>query len=144
MKTITVLAEDRVGLLADVSYILGKSNLNIEALTVDVVGKKAILSLTVKDYKKATNVLSSNGFVVAEMDSIVIKIPNRPEALTSITDKLAVQKISIATMHTLSSDDYNGVFALNVDKPRKAVRLLSDVMMSPMDEEISGVTVPCL
>ena len=76
MKSVTVVAEDRVGLLADISYILGKSSINIDALSVDVVGKKAIIALTVKDPKHAGSVLEKNGFGIAEMDSIVIKLPN--------------------------------------------------------------------
>ena len=135
MRNITVVAEDRVGLLADISYILGKSNINIEALTVDIVGKKAVIALTVKDYKKATTVLESNGFRITEFESLVIKLPNRPEEISRITERLAGEKVSIENMHVLGNDSMTGIFALNVDKPRKAVRLLGDVLLNPAEEQ---------
>lgn len=136
MKTITVLAEDRIGLLADISYILGKSNINIESLTVDIVGTNAVIALTIKDYKKANSVLESNGFRIAEMDSIVIKLPNRPEALSSVADKLAGEKININDMHILSGDSHTGIFAISVDKPRKAMKLLGSVLITPEENYV--------
>ena len=36
-------------------------------------------------------------------------------------------------MHLLSSDTTGGVFALTVDKPRKASKLLSDVLITNGD-----------
>lgn len=131
MKSITVVAEDRVGLLADISYVLGKSNINIEALSVDVVGRKAIIALTVKDPKNASSVLGKNGFKTTELDSIVIKLANAPGEINRIADRLTGEKVTIENMHILSSDMNGGVFALSVDKPRKAVRLLNEFMIGP-------------
>ncbi len=34
MKQITILVDDKVGVLADVSYLLGRSKVNIEAIAV--------------------------------------------------------------------------------------------------------------
>ena len=61
MKSVTIVSDDRVGLLADISYVLGKSNVNIEGLSVDVVGGKAIISIEVKDQKKASDILAGTG-----------------------------------------------------------------------------------
>lgn len=130
MKTVVVVAEDRVGLLSDISYILGKSNINIEGLTVEVVGKKAVMAFTVKDYWRARMVLEKNKFMVAESESLVVKLPNRSGVLDMLADRLANESISIENLHTLSSDGDGGVFALNVDKPRKAVRIMSDILLS--------------
>ena len=131
MKSVTVVSQDRDGLLADISYILGKSNINIESLSVDIIGQKAIIALTVKDYKKASNVLNSNGFETAQNDPIVIKLPNRPEELSKIANRLALEKINIENLLVLGNDVHTGVFAINVDKPRKAVKLLNDVLINP-------------
>ena len=76
MKTVTIVSDDRVGLLADISYVLGKSSVNIEGLFVDVVGGKAIISIEVKDYKKASEILGSNGFKTANSEAIIIKVAN--------------------------------------------------------------------
>jgi hypothetical protein len=130
MRSITIISEDRVGLLADISYILGKSNINIDGLNVDVVGKKAIIALVIKDPKRAAGVLHRNGYQTAEMDSIVVKIPNEPGELGRVAENLSKERVNVENMHLLSSDSNGGVFALTVDKPRKASKLLSHILIT--------------
>jgi hypothetical protein len=129
VKSITVVADDRVSLLADVSYILGKSNLNIDGLAVEVVGGKAIISLETKDPNKAKGILESNGFRTAKPNSIVIKITDYARAAGEITEMLAGEKIKIKDFTMLSSDAQDGIFALLVDKPRKAAKMLNDFIL---------------
>jgi hypothetical protein len=133
MKSITVVAEDRVGLLADISYILGKSNVNIEGLNVDVVGKKAVITLTIKDPAKASSLLEKSGFSTAEINALVVKLPNKPGAINVLADRLAHEKINIEDMRPLSTEGDGGVFALNVDKPRKATKVIGDLLLRTED-----------
>ena len=126
MKNITIVAEDRIGLLADISYILGKAGINIEALSVDVVGKKAIVALTVKDARYASDMLLKSGYNAAELDSIVVKIPNQPSEMSKIATLLSNEGINIENMHNLTVDANYGIVSLVVDKPRKARRLLGE------------------
>ena len=127
MKSVTIVSDDRVGLLADVSYILGKSNLTIDGLVVDVIGGKAVISLEVKDPKRAKDVLERNGFNTAKPDAIVIKVGNN--SVGKITEMLEGEKVSVSEMTTLSTDSHDTIYALNVDKPRKATKMLSHFLL---------------
>lgn len=127
MKSVTIVSEDRVGLLADISYILGKSSVNIDGLFVDVVAGKAVISLEVKDPKKASSILVSNGFTTTHPEAIVIKVSNNH--MGQITDMLDSEKIQVKELSMLSSDKIEGIFALNVDKPRKAHKMLSPFIL---------------
>ncbi|MFH1393340.1 MAG: hypothetical protein ABII71_06320 [Candidatus Micrarchaeota archaeon] len=129
MKSITVVADDRVGLLADISYILGKSNLGIEGLTVEVIGGKAIVSLETRDVEKAKGILEGNGFRTTKANTIVIKVSNYLRAIGEINEMLAGEKIKVRDFSLLSSDSQDGIFALLVDKPRKATRMLNDFIL---------------
>jgi len=131
MKSITIVADDRVGLLADISYILGKSNVNIDGLYVDVIGGRAVINMEVKDPKKAADVLVRNGFKTMDPSSIVIKVSNN--SMEKITEMLEVEKISVKDLSMLSSDSSEGIFAINVDKPRKATKMLSPFMLGNLD-----------
>ncbi len=86
MKQVTIVSEDRVGLLADISYVLGKSSVNIEGLSVDVLGGKAVIGLEVKDPGKAQDILSRNGFQTTPPEAIVIRVSN--ESMDKITEML--------------------------------------------------------
>lgn len=124
MKSITIVSEDRVSLLADISYILGKENLNIDSLNVEIIGGKAVVSLTVKDPKRAKQILEKNGFNTTELDAIVIKVKNHIGEMAKLTEKLSKEKVSVENLSLISSSPSEGVFALRVDKPRKAMKLL--------------------
>lgn len=127
MKSVTIVSDDRVGLLADISYILGKSNVNTDGLHVDVIGGKAIISLEVKDIKKAGDTLAMNGFRTTNPSSIVIKVSNN--SMDKITEMLEVEKITVKELSTLSVDSSDGIFALDVDKPRKATKMLGPFIL---------------
>ncbi len=127
MKSVTVVSDDRLGLLADISYVLGKSNVNIDGLFVDVVGGKAVISMEVKDPRKATDILGRNGFSTTEPEAIVIKVSN--DSMDKITEMLEIEKIQVRALSKLSADKAEGIFALSVDKPRKAQKMLTPFML---------------
>jgi hypothetical protein len=127
MKSVTIVSDDRVGLLADISYVLGKSSVNIEGLVVDVIGGKAVILLEVKDPKKAKDVLERNGFSTAKPDAIVIKVAN--ESMGKVTEMLEGERVHTQEMTTLSSDSKDTIYALNVDKPRKATKMLNPFLL---------------
>jgi hypothetical protein len=129
MKTISIVADDRVGLLADVSYILGKSKVNIESISVDVVGGKAVIVLTVKDAKVAKEILERNNYKVNEENTLVLKLPDVPGELSRITGLMAENHVDIKNVHIISRDGKSTVLVLMVDKPKKAETLLADVLV---------------
>ncbi|MFA6530775.1 MAG: ACT domain-containing protein [Candidatus Micrarchaeia archaeon] len=129
MKAITIVADDRIGLLADMSYILGKARINIESVSVDVVGGKAVVVLMVKDPKAAKEVLERNNYKVNEENSVVIKLSDQPGELSRVTAMLAKEKIDIKNVHMLSRDGKASILSITVDRPRKAEEMLKDLIV---------------
>ena len=134
MMTITIVADDKVGLLADISYILGKARLNIESINVDVVAKKSIITLTVSDPERAKSVLEASGYKMAETNAVVVKLSDQPGELARITSTMAADGINIENVHMLSRDGKTTILALTVDKPKKAIALLAPYLMSREEE----------
>lgn len=130
MKTLTMVENDRVGLLADISYILGKAKINIESISVDVVGGKAIVVLTIKDAKAAKEVLEMNNFKISEENALVLKLEDQPGELSRITSLLSKEHVDIKNAHILSRDGKTTILAITVDKPRKAEAMLKDLLVN--------------
>lgn len=130
MKTITIVADDRVGLLADISYILSKSKINIEAVSVDVLSGKAIVVLTLGNFDKAKTVLEASGYKVEEVNTIMIKLPDQPGELNKVTQLLAKEGISINNLRMISKDGKQTVISLTVDKPKRASTLLKEHLLN--------------
>ncbi len=129
MKDITIIAPDKVGLLADISYILGKARVNIESLAVTSVGGKAIITVLVKNSQKATDVLSRNGFEVSSGNVIFLKLADEPGKLSEVAKMLADNKISVGNLNLISKDGKHTIVGVTVDRPRKAKKVLEEYLV---------------
>ena len=130
MKSITVVSEDKVGLLAEISYVLAKSHINIEALDFDVVGKKAIVSLTIKEAEKAKNTLRASGYHIAEENCVMIKLTDKPGEFNRMASMLAEEGINIEKVHMISREGKKAILSLVVDEPESATKILRDYLAS--------------
>ena len=128
IKQITVVAEDKIGLIADISYILGKAKINIESLSVEVQGNMCLIDLAVKDEAKAAVLLTSNGYQVLKADVLVVKIKDEPAQMAQFTARLAKEKISTVSMHIITKENGYDTYALQVDHTAKAKRVLAAYM----------------
>jgi len=134
MKDITIILDDKLGLLADISYILGKARINIESISSTSCGGKAIISIVVKNAQKAQKVLEQNGFKVSSGNILFVRIPNEPGNLSKIARMLVEGKINLDKLAQVSIDGQYVVIGLTVDRPRKAKKLLSEYLV----ENING------
>ena len=123
-----MVAEDKVGLLADISYILGKAKINIESLSVEVQGNKCLIDISVKDDEKATSLLANNGYQVLKADVMVVKIKDEPAQMAQFTSRLAKEKINTVSMRLITKENGYDTYALQVDHTAKAKRVLASYM----------------
>ena len=128
IKQITVVAQDKVGLLADISYILGKARMNIESLSVEVQGRMCLIDIAIKDEKKACDLLTSSGYQVLKHDVLVVRIKDEPAQMTQFTARLAKEKINTTSMHLITKENGYDTYALQVDHTAKAKRALAPYM----------------
>ncbi|MCX8195106.1 MAG: ACT domain-containing protein [Candidatus Micrarchaeota archaeon] len=124
MKQLTIVADDKVGLLADISYILGKARINIEALSTEVHGGKAVINISVKDDKKAIRLLEANNYKVLQSEVIIIKLKDEPGELAKVSEMLRSGGVKTNSVYLLARGDGISLDVLTVDKPKKAKELL--------------------
>ncbi len=130
MKSITIICDDKVGLIADISYVLGKSKLNIESINVDVVLGKAIITLTLSDVIRAKSVLEAAGYTVEQIDSIIVRLPDQPGELNKITSLLSSEQINLQKVQVLLRDGKSTILSIACDKPKRATKLLEPYLIS--------------
>jgi len=130
MKSITIVADDKVGLLADISYVLAKSKINIDAINVDVIGGKAVISLGMGDAVKAKQVVESAGYKCEDTNAVVIKLLDTPGELNKTTALLAKEGVNVQTVHMLAKDSKNAVLSFIVDKPKRAMLILQPQLIT--------------
>ncbi len=127
MKPMTLILNDRVGLISDISYILGKERINIDALDATVVGRKIVITVLVKNFEKAKNVLERNGYATAlDKDYCVVRIRDAPGSMAKMTEMLKKARINIVQLHQISTDGTYALVALKTDKPRPTREILKE------------------
>ncbi len=129
MKVLKIIEKDRVGLLLDISYILGKERVNIENISATTVNDKAIILLQVKDEKRVASILKKNGFNVIEDNSLILKLEDKPGMLAKISRLLIENKINLENLYVVSKDGHYTYMSLSVDKPRKARNVLKGYLL---------------
>ncbi len=129
MRVITIIDKERVGLLADVSYILAKNKINIETIDAVAMGDTGVIVMTVSDPKKAIKVLKENGYNNVDDQYSVLRLENKPGELNKIAQILAKNKINIQHTHVIAKDGNTALIAIKVDKPKKARNLLREYLI---------------
>jgi hypothetical protein len=130
MKTITIVADDKVGLLADISYILAKTKINIESVNVDVVAGKAIITIGIHDPVKSKVAVEAAGYKVEDPNTIVIKIKDEPGEFDRVKAVVAKEGVKIEKSNLLSNDGKIAVMSVTVDKPKRANVVLGPYMVA--------------
>ncbi len=125
MKQITLIAKDEVGVLADISYILGKARINIESISVASLEGKAIITMFVKDGKRAKKLLKSNNYKVLESEAFVLKLKDEPGQLSNISRMLSKKGVSIANLYVIAREKGSTIMSIKVDKPKAAKKVLA-------------------
>ncbi len=100
MKEITIRAENRVGVLADVAELLGGLGVNIEAVSAHGEGDAAVIRILTNDSTTAMKHLAKlPGVRSKESDILVIDMPNRAGELGKITRKLANKGVDLESVY---------------------------------------------
>lgn len=135
IRELIIVARDKIGLLADISYILTKEKINIEQIGANAIGNNAVISLGVLSakYNKARSALEKNKYSILPMESIIVKMKDKSGALAEMTRKLANAKISILNIHKLGKQNEYAFVSIIVDKQRKTKKILSNIIVNEME-----------
>lgn len=124
VREIVVSVDNEVGVVADITKTLADAGVNIETISVDGLGDRAVVILTTDKYDAAMTALRSAEFELVTHDAMVLRLEDKPGALGKVAEKLRDAHISIQSLHLLKSDgDYVRV-AITVDDREKADAML--------------------
>ncbi|MFA5382142.1 MAG: ACT domain-containing protein [Candidatus Micrarchaeia archaeon] len=128
-KELLLTVKSRVGLIADLSFILGSAHINIEDIHVVTIGDKAIINLKVSDDKKALEILEKNGYAPVVYEGLVVTINNAPGELAKVSKILADNKIQITRMDIIQQNQEKAVVSFDLDKMKKAKKVLEEFIV---------------
>jgi hypothetical protein len=124
-KQISVFLENKRGRLAEVTRLLGKSNVNIRALSIAETVDYGVLRLVVSDPDRARSCLADEGFTVTDTDVIAVEVPDEPGSLTAVIEPLAEADVNVEYLYAfVGKSGESAVVVLRVEDIDRAVELL--------------------
>ena len=95
IKQLSVFLENKTGRINEVTKILGKAGISMQAFSMAETTDFGILRLIVAEVDKAVEVLREANFAVMLTDVVCISCTNEAGALSTILDKLSQKDIFI-------------------------------------------------
>lgn len=126
VKQITVTTEDKAGMLAEVSKVIGGTGVNIDAVCAYAMDGKAIFMIVTSDSAKASAALEGKGYKVKEGDVVIADLDNKVGAAAGMGEKLKKAGINLNYImgSTCASCDCPCRIVLSSDDNAKAVKVL--------------------
>lgn len=106
IKQLSIFLENKTGRINDVTGILGKNGINMQAFSMAEAADFGILRLIVSEVDRALELLKENNFAVKVTDVVCIRCSNTAGSLASVLEKLAEKKIFIEYMYAFADGDY--------------------------------------
>ncbi|MGE5308699.1 MAG: ACT domain-containing protein [Deltaproteobacteria bacterium] len=125
LTQISVFLENKKGRLYDACSTLGKSSINIRALTVAESEDFGVLRMVVDRPDAAAKALKKDGFVASFTEIVAVEVGDRPGGLAGILKVLDKNGVNIEYMYGFvekSSDMALMVFRF--DDPDAAIKVL--------------------
>ena len=131
MKQITIISEDRPGVVAEISEALGAAGVNIESLIAETLGHSAVTILDVDKYDEALQALSNTSFHAISEDAIVIQLDDKPGELARITKRFTDANINLSSIRIIRRHHDKCIVAIGgAERSDEAMELVKDVLIS--------------
>ena len=135
VKELVLDVKDRSGELARIIGRLYENDVKVRAFWVGSENKKATLRLVTSDPKAAISVLTGLGCKVKMNDVIAAQVPDHPGGLNSFLKLLENAEIDIRYIYPCLETEHT-ILILEVDKTKKAVKVLEENWIHLYDEKI--------
>ncbi|MBN2097763.1 MAG: ACT domain-containing protein [Candidatus Omnitrophica bacterium] len=98
-KQLLVAAENKVGMLAEVSAAVSGAGVNIQGINAYAVDNKAYFRLLTDNNAKVKEVLQGKGYEVKEQEAVLVELPNQVGVLKAAADKLKSAGIDLSYIY---------------------------------------------
>ncbi|MFH1106552.1 MAG: ACT domain-containing protein [Candidatus Micrarchaeota archaeon] len=125
MRELTVVAKDRIGLLADISEVLAAKGVNIDCISVESSARTAVVRMLVEDATAARGVLEGAGFKVIGEQALMLRLKDKPGELAKVARRLADHGIGIENAMLVSRENNETLLAVTTSDNANARKLLA-------------------
>jgi hypothetical protein len=127
LTQISVFLENRKGRLYEVCSLLGKTGINIRALTIAETESFGVLRIVVDKSDLAIKTLKANNFVANLTDVVAIEVGDKPGGLAEILKVFADSDINVEYMYGfVEKFSDNALLVFRFEDTDNATKILAD------------------
>ena len=131
MKQLSIITENRLGVVTEISEALAEAGINIETLDAELVDESVVVVLTVDRYDQALQVIHQlNDMRIVTEDAILVKLTNEPGALARIARRFTDAGIGLRSIRFIQRNSKSGLVAISTERTDAALALVADVLVS--------------
>lgn len=124
-KELVIRAENRIGLLGDITRLLSDMGISLIAVAVRAENGNATLHLLTGAQLYARDALRRAGFSVEEREVIVLELPHHPGFLCRVVEALARKDLDLEELYaTVSEESRTSLVVFTTSHNSKAVQML--------------------
>ena len=112
---IIVLANNEVGVIADITATLANAGVNLESINTEASAERKAVILTTDNADHALYVLNQAGYKAVGDEVLVLRLRDEPGALASVAERLKQAGINIQSLHILNRSGGYAMIALTTD-----------------------------
>ena len=124
MKRIIVTVENEVGVLANITEVLAKEDINLASINTEGRGDSGLVILTTEECDRALHALMNAGYRAVTDDALIIKLRDEPGALAKVAARFRDAAVNIQSLHLLNRHGDYATVLLTADDRAKAEALL--------------------
>lgn len=130
MKILTIVEQNRPGLLAEVATRLEQLGVNVLNINVEASGDQAVITLQAEPYERCHALMVDAGYQVFTSNHLLVRVEDQPGSLGEITRRLANVEVDIRNVHVVFRDGRHSILALETDNPYRAGQILEDLRVT--------------
>lgn len=141
VKQVSIFLENKPGRLAEITDLLGKSNIDISALSLADTTNFGILRLIVNAPEKAVKIAKENGFTVKTTEVMAVEVNDKPGGLAAVLKILEENDVSVEFAYSfIKRCDDKALVLIKVEDPDKVTEILKETKLRLLtDEEVYGL-----
>lgn len=129
LRTLTVIAADRPGLMTEITELLASKQINLHDFSGDVVGSSAVFKFIPVEYETAYLALRDAGYQVIAHRNLVVWMSDKPGALAHLSRRMSDAGITARGVHIVGHQGDCSLVAVEVKEPELARKLLADILV---------------
>jgi hypothetical protein len=131
MKQLSIISENRIGVVTEITEALAAADVNIESIDAETIGEHIVVVLNVNKYDAALQAVHQlkNMRIITE-DAILVKLNDEPGALARIARRFTDAGIELRSIRFMERNSEYSLVAISTDRTANALALVADVLVS--------------